>query len=414
MKLYKSSIIDTYRNILPVYLLLYFLFISNYFKFSFPVITFIVDSLQYISGKLMHLVNAIFIHKQFDGNITMDDNYWLYIAVVTYFALSIFIGVIWTIVAGSKGQAKLFSYLNIYSRYYLAFMMLHYGFAKIFGNQFAEPWPNDLIQPLANLNVHSLLWDFMGASRSYNFFAGLLEVIPGALLLFRKTSVIGAIASIAVLLNVLMLNIGYDVQVKTMTLHLILIGIFILHPDADRLLKFFFLNADIQKKRDMPIIEPKFRRALFTLKFILIAYVFFVYVNDNLHARQRRTASMKSVLNGIYEINGFQNTNEKMRIDDGNSKWTKLAMMNGYATIRFSNDSTSVFIASIDTTKKIVELKSPYDSLFKSSLHFIQNSDQYNFKGVFGVDSVYVSAKKIDIEKMPLNKDRGKIQWLWY
>jgi hypothetical protein len=242
-----------------------------------------------------------------------------------------------------------------------------------------------------------------------------LEIIAAVLLFFRNTTVLGAIMSIAMVLNILMLNIGYDVQVKTETVHLILIGVFILYPDTERLLKFFFLNKNIQPKHDTLTFDPNMSRAFSILKYVLICTVIFVYVNYySKQFNRHHSVTAGSAFNGIYEINDFHIAGRDALIDKGNTKWTKMAIMNGYTTIRFGNDSSSVFFSTIDVKKNLLELKNPYDSLFKSSLVYYNNSAQYLFKGTFGDDSVFISARKIDMEKMPLNKDRGKIKWRWY
>lgn len=77
-----------------------------------------------------------------------------------------------------------------------------------------------------------LLWTFIGQSRMYMVFGGLMEAIPGALLLFRRTSTVGLLGAATVLLNVVMLNFGYDVPVKLYSVHLLLMALFLLLPDA--------------------------------------------------------------------------------------------------------------------------------------------------------------------------------------
>jgi hypothetical protein len=144
------------------YLLVYFLFISNYFVFFFPFIGFVHKPLSFIASNFIELVNKLFIHKPFYGNITLDDNYWLYISVASFFVLSILIAFTWTLIAKRKSQDRLFFYLHTYARYYLAFVLLVYGFSKVFGNQFSEPSPNVLIETIGRLDPHSLMWLFRG------------------------------------------------------------------------------------------------------------------------------------------------------------------------------------------------------------------------------------------------------------
>ncbi len=54
----------------------------------------------------------------------------------------------------------------------------------------------------------------MGYSTPYNVFTGLVETVPAMLLFFRRTATLGALLLVAVLANVVMLNLCYDVPVE--------------------------------------------------------------------------------------------------------------------------------------------------------------------------------------------------------
>lgn len=89
----------------------------------------------------------------------------------------------------SSDHKKLYYWLTVYVRYYLAYTMLDYGFAKVFIVQFTPLFPNlnQLVQPYGDFTPQGLLWKFMGYLKSYQTFTGFCEVIGGLLLLFRRT-----------------------------------------------------------------------------------------------------------------------------------------------------------------------------------------------------------------------------------
>ena len=64
-----------------------------------------------------------------------------------------------------------------------------------------------------------LLWTFMGFSRPYAFFTGLVECFAGVLLFSQRTTTLGALFAAAAMGNVAMLNFSYDVPVNS--IHLI-------------------------------------------------------------------------------------------------------------------------------------------------------------------------------------------------
>ncbi|HEX8107988.1 MAG TPA: hypothetical protein VF516_09690, partial [Kofleriaceae bacterium] len=91
-------------------------------------------------------------------------------------------------------------------------------------------------KPLRPIGAAGLLWRFMNYSTPYTVFGGLCEAIPGVLLLWRRTAVIGAVMVIAVMTNVVMLNLSYDVPVKLYSMQLLVMAALIALPDARRLL----------------------------------------------------------------------------------------------------------------------------------------------------------------------------------
>ena len=87
----------------------------------------------------------------------------------------------------------------------------------------------------------SLLWCFMGASPGYAIFTGVCEFAGAFLLLFRRTRVFGSLFLATVLINVVLLNVFYNVMVKLLSIHLLLVD---LVPDSSiyihRLIRFFY------------------------------------------------------------------------------------------------------------------------------------------------------------------------------
>jgi hypothetical protein len=81
----------------------------------------------------------------------------------------------------------------------------------------------------------AIAWTFMGSSTAYAVISGAAETLGGALLLFRRTTTLGAMLVGAVMSNVVLLNFCYDVPVKIHSSHLLLMAAFLLWPDVRRL-----------------------------------------------------------------------------------------------------------------------------------------------------------------------------------
>jgi len=64
-----------------------------------------------------------------------------------------------------------------------------------------------------------------------------VELIGGILLLTPRTSLLGALVCLAAVAEVFVLNMTYDVPVKLLSFHLMLMSIFLLLPELKRLLE---------------------------------------------------------------------------------------------------------------------------------------------------------------------------------
>ena len=142
--------------------------------------------------------------------------------------------------AGRREYRTLYAWLRLALRFTLGGTLLGYGFSKVFPMQFPSPSLLSLTGTYGESSPMRLLWTFMGASAPYTIFGGLAEVVPGVLLLFRRTTTLGALLAAGVLLNVVLLNFCYDVPVKLFSAHLLLVALFLLLPDAASLWRIFF------------------------------------------------------------------------------------------------------------------------------------------------------------------------------
>jgi hypothetical protein len=156
----------------------------------------------------------------------------------------------------------LFELLRVYVRYGLAFAMLFYGLVKLLPVQFEAPWLDKLLEPFGDASPMGLLWTFMGFSRPYTFFTGLVETLGAVLLLWRRTTLVGALVLAGALFNVTVLNFSYDVNVKLRSTHLLSMAVFLALPHAPTLMRFFLVgHAARLPSRPATLPGPRLARA---------------------------------------------------------------------------------------------------------------------------------------------------------
>jgi hypothetical protein len=91
-------------------------------------------------------------------------------------------------------------------RYFCAFMLYMYGISKLLYLQFNMQ--RQLAgQPVGSLSGYQLTWFYFGHSRMYASILGLTQIMGATLLLFRKTMLLGALAMLPVMGNILLINI---------------------------------------------------------------------------------------------------------------------------------------------------------------------------------------------------------------
>jgi uncharacterized membrane protein YphA (DoxX/SURF4 family) len=224
--------------------------------------------------------------------------------------------------------------LRVILRYGLAVTLLSYGWAKVFPpRQFPEPDIGRLMQPYGESSPMGLLWTFMGASQPYTAFGGVMEVIPGLLLLFRRTALAGALLAIAVMGNIVVMNFCYDVPVKLYSLHYLAMAFWIALWDGQRLANVFLLNRPTEAadlRMPLPALRSGFERAVrITLTVVKVALVLGL-VGFPLYGRWQRAQMAaspgESAFDGGYVVDRFEWNGQELPplLGDGR-RWRSVA-----------------------------------------------------------------------------------------
>lgn len=228
-----------------------------------------------------------------------------------------------------RAYVVLHELLRIYLRYALAFIMLTYGFSKVFKSQFPTPGPDRLIQSFGEASPMGLLWTFMGASTAYTIFAGAGEVIGGLLLLSRHTMMLGATVVVGVMANVVMMNFSYDVPVKQYSTHLLLVAIFLMLPDTQRLLNFLVLNRPVAPARLRPRWSRLWMRITeWVFKAVVVGYIVFIQVYGGYKGwKTWGDGAPTPALYGLYEVESFTlNGTEVPPLITESNRWRRVAV----------------------------------------------------------------------------------------
>jgi hypothetical protein len=151
--------------------------------------------------------------------------------------------VVWSLLDRSReNYAELHKWFRLFVRFNLAGLMISYGMVKVFLVQMSYPSLTRLVQPFGTLSPFGVLINSIGSAPAYEIFTGCAMIAAGLLLIVPRTATLGALISLADMIEVFMLAMTYDVIAKQFAFHLILLSCFLLAPDVPRLVRFLLLR----------------------------------------------------------------------------------------------------------------------------------------------------------------------------
>lgn len=244
-------------------------------------------------------------------------------------------------------------------RMYLAWIIMSYGLAKVFASQFPFLMAN-MDARMIELSPMRIAWAFFGYSKGYQIFLGWGEVIPALLLLFRRTTLIGALLMVVVLLNVWLINIFFDVCVKLNSFTYLAVAFYILLQYGSRLWKFFFTNLEVPPPFQPPLADRKiFMWIGIGINILLVGFILYepllsaytYFTSDN-------QQQPKNKLYGAWKvekIEKWENGNWIVVTPADSSNFNRF-FFEGYAGVLQSDLTRQRFVYFMDSTDKSATL----------------------------------------------------------
>lgn len=224
----------------------------------------LIYNIDYAHFNYRHLTSVIaFFNPQFI-NIYSESGFfgWASFINFPFILLGATIGgLIWSVLdKKSREYDALYYWAHVFARYRVAYGIIAWGYKKIFIMQM--PFPNVGLQHTTFIDFFAkrLYWEGLGISPWYEVFLGFAEFIPGILLLFRKTTSIGAALSLAVIGNVAVANLAYDVGEQVPATCLAVLSLFILWYDLPAIGKLLYRNQDVLRVPYYPSFKPNWQK----------------------------------------------------------------------------------------------------------------------------------------------------------
>jgi len=339
--------------------------------------------------------------KVFTSSIVSDST-GMYLSLLVVAILSAIV----TICLWSKksSDAKWFEWFLVIVRYYLAMQLLAYGCSKLFKWQFYLPEPNTLFTSIGSVSADLLYWSAMGTSRAYTMFLGMAEIAAACFLLFRRTYLLGACVTLAVLMNVVMVNFSFDISVKVYSLFLLSLALFLLLANAKRLSGFFFKNDPVQYAVAAPAYSYNMPRFYLPVKVIVIAFIItdalFMYVKEGNYNDDK---AKRPYMHGAYNVDLFvKNADTLAPLTTDPYRWKRMFVhRKGYLIVQDMHDNMQDYQLDCDTVTCQLQLMS-YDSVFTILNYQRLNDSLFTVEGFMNNDTLRMDLSKINMKKLAL------------
>jgi uncharacterized membrane protein YphA (DoxX/SURF4 family) len=251
----------------------------------------------WVAAHLLRLPHPITIFENGSGDTTYN-----WVQVGCFLAIAIAATIVWSLLDRKRPNYDLlYRWSRLYLRVWLGAWMISYGASKVIQSQFPPPMLSSLIVPYAQHSPMGLLWTFMGTSTAYNVFAGSAEMLAGILLLVPRFTTLGALICAAVMSNVFMLNMSYDVPVKLFSFHLLVASLILAGPDLANVAEFFVFKRAAQLTIDRPFFSDR-RLNVTGLALQLLFAAFLVGTGLYYSLQNQSTIAARPALYGIWFV----------------------------------------------------------------------------------------------------------------
>jgi hypothetical protein len=124
-------------------------------------------------------------------------------------------------------KAQIIDFLVLTLRWYLAYYMFDYGWAKIAGDQFGVFDPSLLNKPLKEIDKFHLAWHLFSLDRSFNMIVGIMQILGAVLIVFNRTVLLGALFLLPILGQIFLIDLAFTTNTFGPALPLRLAGMLI-------------------------------------------------------------------------------------------------------------------------------------------------------------------------------------------
>ena len=379
---------------------------------SLPFTTTLVEKYTNVWQAIVPWVGKHLLHLSYDITIFTNgsgDTTYNYVQVLCFLILATIAAAIWSVLDRRRlNYEQLYQWLRLYVRFSLASALIGYGAFKIIPVQMPAPFFTRLVEPYGDSSPMGLLWAFIGASNGFQIFTGCAEMFGGLLLLLPRTTLFGAVVSLADTTLIFILNMCYDVPVKLYSFHLLMLSVFLIAPDLRRLANLFLFNRSVEAVELFHLFRRKWlNRSVLALQIVFGLYLLgSSFYQSYEQLKVRRPSAPKPPLYGIWLVDEFTIDGQgRPQLLSDPTRWQRVILQfPGALTVQPMSGPNQSFVLELDMEGRTLSLGKRNDPEWKASFSFEEkNPELITMEGELDGHRTYAKLVRFDETKFLLN-----------
>jgi hypothetical protein len=362
----------------------------------------------WLASSLAGVVSSTF--QEFRNHIYQSNSVFVLADLAGMFVMASLATIIWTFFDRRRTDyLGLHRGMRLYLRYAMGVAMVSYAVVKIIPTQFGFMTPGELLQPYGQLSRFWVLWNFMVTSPEYTMLAGWAELLAAGLLFFRRTTLLGSLLLAGILVNLVGMNIAYQVEAVLIPVTLLMLDLILLAPYLKPLASILLFRGPATLRPEPEPSRPRWYHSALAQGALLCCLVV-PHVNRGLAERRAYYGAGRPVW-GMFDVVSYARKGEIIAplASDG-TVWKRVAGDGRYdslrLTVQFANAEVRQFRLTDDLTHRVWKIRERGGADVGSLQYTVQPDGDIVLDGKIGGDPVRMLLHRADMKKLfPLWKE---------
>jgi hypothetical protein len=221
--------------------------------------------------------------------------------------------------------------------------------------------------------------------------------------------VLGALVSLAALIQIFVLNLTYDIGLKQFAFHLLLLAVLLLIPELRRLGALFLMNRPVPASTEPPLFRtPRANRAAVAAQIVFGLYLvgMFGYVSLSRWYAEGGGGSPKSPLYGIWDVEHLvvDGLARSPVMNDYDRRWRRVIFDSpDEMAFQRTDDSFSHYGVFVEVEPRRLTLTKSHSASWRARFTFERPSrDRLVLDGDMDEHTVHLELKLVELDSLRL------------